>query len=46
MNKYVNELGKDRQNAHPEGTKRYYDDPNIEDTIGVAGELAFAAGLR
>tara|TARA_R100000008_G_scaffold38323_1_gene21873 strand:+ start:242 stop:724 length:483 start_codon:yes stop_codon:yes gene_type:complete len=36
------DLGKKRQDAHPNGTPRYYDDPNVEDTIGVAGEIAFA----
>jgi len=35
-------LGKARQGAHPKGTPRLYDDPNTEDIIGVAGELAFA----
>ena len=35
-------MGKDRQDAHPNGTKRYYDDPNLEDTIGIAGEIEFA----
>ena len=35
-------IGKMRQDAHPEGTERYYKDPNKEDTIGVAGEIAFA----
>ena len=35
-------LGKARQGAHPEGTPRLYDDPNTEDIMGVAGELAFA----
>ena len=35
-------IGKERQAAHPQGTKRYYSDPNVEDTIGVAGEIAFA----
>ena len=38
----VDSLGKKRQEAHPQGTPRYYDDPNKEDTIGVAGETAFA----
>lgn len=36
------ELGELRQNAHPTGTKRFYSDPNTEDRIGAAGELAFA----
>jgi hypothetical protein len=36
------QLGKQRQDAHPKGTKRYYSDPNKEDVIGVAGEIAFA----
>jgi hypothetical protein len=36
------DIGRQRQAAHPQGTPRYYDDPNTEDTIGVAGELAFA----
>ena len=35
-------IGEQRQSAHPQGTPRYYKDPNTEDTIGVAGELAFA----
>lgn len=35
-------LGKARQNAHPNGTPRYYSDINKEDTIGVTGELEFA----
>lgn len=34
-------LGIERQNAHPNGTPRYYADPNKEDIIGMAGELAF-----
>jgi len=38
----VDSLGKKRQAAHPQGTPRYYNDPNKEDTIGVAGETAFA----
>ena len=38
----VDSLGKKRQEAHPQGTPRYYNDPNKEDTIGVAGETAFA----
>jgi len=35
-------LGKARQGAHPHGTPRLYEDPNVEDIMGVAGELAFA----
>jgi len=35
-------LGKARQGAHPKGTPRLYEDPNTEDIMGVAGELAFA----
>jgi hypothetical protein len=35
-------IGEQRQSAHPQGTPRYYKDPNAEDTIGVAGEIAFA----
>tara|TARA_R110000765_G_scaffold331200_4_gene422015 strand:+ start:387 stop:902 length:516 start_codon:yes stop_codon:yes gene_type:complete len=42
MNKDVQTLGEERQNAHPKGTPRYYDNPNVEDTIGIAGELKFA----
>lgn len=38
----IEDLGKKRQAAHPNGTRRFFDDPNIEDTIGVAGEAAFA----
>ncbi len=38
----IKSLGKQRQDAHPNGTPRYYNDPNKEDTIGVAGESAFA----
>lgn len=38
----INSLGEQRQNAHPNGTPRYYDNPNLEDTIGVRGEAAFA----
>lgn len=34
-------LGKGRQSVHPNGTKRYYSDPNFEDIVGVAGEVAF-----
>ena len=34
-------LGIARQNAHPNGTPRYHKDPNLEDIIGMAGELAF-----
>jgi hypothetical protein len=41
-NKEIKLLGEQRQNAHPLGTRRYYSDPNREDTIGVAGEAAFA----
>lgn len=42
MTNYSTMLGSDRQSAHPNGTPRYYTDPNTEDIIGVAGELAFA----
>lgn len=38
----VEKLGIRRQQAHPNGTKRYYRDENKEDIIGVAGEYAFA----
>lgn len=38
----IEHLGIERQKAHPQGTKRYYTDPNKEDIIGVAGEKAFA----
>lgn len=41
-NEQIKILGEQRQNAHPLGTPRYYNDPNREDTIGVAGEAAFA----
>ena len=41
MNK-AKTIGEQRQSAHPQGTPRYYKDPNAEDIIGVAGELAFA----
>lgn len=40
-NMNTNNLGKARQDAHPKGTKRYYKDVNREDTIGIAGEIAF-----
>ena len=36
------ELGKQRNGAHPTGTPRLYDDPNVENVIGVRGEFAFA----
>ena len=36
------DIGKQRQDAHPKGTPRYYNNPNAEDTIGVTGEIAFA----
>jgi hypothetical protein len=42
VNKEIQKLGKKRQGAHPNGTERYYSNPNVEDTIGVAGEAAFA----
>lgn len=42
MNTNAQILGIDRQNAHPNGTPRYYSDPNAEDIIGIAGELEFA----
>lgn len=38
----ITDLGTDRQSAHPNGTPRYYEDPNTEDIIGVAGEQCFA----
>jgi hypothetical protein len=38
----VIELGTQRQKAHPFGTPRYYSDENLEDIIGLAGEVAFA----
>ena len=41
-NQEIKSLGEQRQNAHPNGTPRYYKDPNVEDTIGVCGEAAFA----
>lgn len=41
FNMNVGQLGTQRQNAHPTGTQRYYADPNKEDTIGIAGEIAF-----
>lgn len=34
-------LGKQRQAAHPHGTKRYYKDENVEDIIGITGEIEF-----
>jgi hypothetical protein len=34
-------LGKQRQAAHPRGTKRYYKDENVEDIIGITGEIKF-----
>jgi hypothetical protein len=36
------EMGKNRQLAHKNGTKRYYEDENVEDIIGICGEIAFA----
>jgi len=41
-NSETTRLGTARQSAHPNGTPRYYSDPNVEDIIGVAGEQAFA----
>lgn len=39
----IDELSRARRSAHPNGTKRMYDDdPNYEDRIGLAGELHFA----
>lgn len=34
-------LGIARQQAHSNGTKRYYSDENREDIIGLSGEIAF-----
>lgn len=39
--KDIENLGTDRQKAHPNGTKRYYENENLEDIIGIAGEIAF-----
>ena len=33
------QLGQQRQNAHPSGTPRFFDDPNTEDIRGSLGEL-------
>lgn len=41
---YSENLGKQRQSVHPNGTPRYYNDPNKEDVVGVSGEYCF--GLR
>jgi hypothetical protein len=38
----VESLGVFRQQAHPNGTPRYYENENKEDIIGIAGEIAFA----
>lgn len=48
MSSESEELGKARQDAHPFGTPRYYDDPNSEDILGMKGELAFESryGLK
>lgn len=40
--KNIENLGQLRQKAHPHGTKRYYKDENVEDSIGIAGEIKFA----
>lgn len=37
----ASEIGERRQAAHPNGTRRFFEDPNTEDRIGAAGELAF-----
>lgn len=36
------QLGKQRQTAHPNGTPRFFDDPNTEDIRGSLGELLFS----
>ena len=36
------EIGKGRQGIHPNGTRRFFDDPNTEDILGVKAELAFS----
>ena len=37
------QLGKQRQKAHPKGTPRFFDDPNTEDIRGSIGELLFSS---
>ena len=37
----IKEIGKQRQDAHPYGTKRYYENPYTEDIIGIIGEKKF-----
>ncbi len=37
------QLGQQRQNAHPSGTPRFFDDPNTEDIRGSLGELLFSS---
>ena len=37
------QLGKQRQTAHPNGTPRFFDDPNTEDIRGSLGELLFSS---
>jgi hypothetical protein len=42
MSKEVADIAQIRGDAHPNRSKRFFDDPNTEDLIGAAGELAFA----
>jgi len=37
------ELGQQRQKAHPQGTPRFFHDPNTEDIRGSLGELLFSS---
>jgi len=37
------QLGKQRQKAHPKGTPRFFTDPNTEDIRGSLGELLFSS---
>jgi len=36
------EIGKGRQGIHPNGTVRFFADPNVEDIMGVKAEMAFS----
>jgi hypothetical protein len=42
LRKYIKQLGMCRQAAHPNGTPRFFGDKDLEDCIGIAGEIAFA----
>ncbi len=42
MSQDANDIAQIRGDAHPNRSKRFFDDPNTEDIIGAAGEVAFA----